>query len=70
MNLGFSSDFIAVIPEGLTVTADAQGKVTISGNTNLKVGINKVLITVTSESGLIRNYRIYVTRKDEVVNNE
>ena len=37
MNLGFSSDFIAVIPEGLTVTADAQGKVTISG-------INKQLV--------------------------
>ena len=27
MNLGYSSDFIAVIPEGLTVTADAQGKI-------------------------------------------
>ncbi|MCR5289922.1 MAG: 50S ribosomal protein L6 [Treponema sp.] len=38
MNLGFSNDFIAVIPEGLTVTADAQGKVTISGINKQQVG--------------------------------
>lgn len=38
MNLGYSSDFIAVIPEGLTVTADAQGKVTISGIDKQLVG--------------------------------
>ena len=38
MNLGFSTDFIALIPEGLTVTADAQGKVTISGIDKQLVG--------------------------------
>lgn len=38
MNLGFSSDFIAVIPEGLSVTADAQGKVTVSGIDKQLVG--------------------------------
>lgn len=38
MNLGFSNDFIAVIPEGLTVTADANGKVTVSGNDKQRVG--------------------------------
>ena len=38
LNLGFSSDFFAVIPEGLTVTADASGKVTISGIDKQKVG--------------------------------
>jgi len=38
MNLGFSSEFIAVIPEGLTVTADAQGKITISGISKQLVG--------------------------------
>ena len=38
MNLGFSNDFIAVIPEGLTVTADAQGKVTIAGINKQQVG--------------------------------
>ena len=38
MNLGYSSDFIAVIPEGLTVTADAAGKVTISGISKQLVG--------------------------------
>lgn len=38
MNLGYSTDFIAIIPEGLTVTADAQGKITISGISKQLVG--------------------------------
>ncbi len=38
MNLGYSTDFIAIIPEGLTVTADAAGKVTISGIDKKLVG--------------------------------
>lgn len=38
MNLGYSSEFIAVIPEGITVTADANGKVSISGIDKQKVG--------------------------------
>ena len=38
MNLGYSSDFIAIIPEGLSVTADAQGKITISGISKQLVG--------------------------------
>ena len=38
MNLGYSTDFIALIPEGLTVTADAQGKVTITGIDKQLVG--------------------------------
>lgn len=38
MNLGYSSEFIAVIPEGLTVTSDGQGKVTISGINKQQVG--------------------------------
>jgi large subunit ribosomal protein L6 len=37
MNLGYSNDFIAVIPEGLTVTAE-QTKITISGIDKQKVG--------------------------------
>lgn len=38
MNLGFSNDFYAAIPEGLTVTADANGKIVISGADKQKVG--------------------------------
>jgi len=38
MNLGYSTDFISTIPEGLTVTADAQGKVIISGINKQQVG--------------------------------
>ena len=38
MNLGYSSDFVAIIPEGLTVTADPSGKVTISGIDKQRVG--------------------------------
>ena len=37
MNLGYSSDFIAIIPDGLTVVATPDGKLTISG-------INKQLV--------------------------
>ena len=42
----------------------SKSKINISGNSNFRVGINKVLITVTSESGLSRNYRIYVIREE------
>lgn len=38
MNLGYSSDYIATIPEGLTVTTDASGKVTVSGISKQQVG--------------------------------
>lgn len=38
LNLGYSNDFFATIPDGLTVTADAQGKVTVSGVDKQQVG--------------------------------
>ncbi|QTQ15495.1 50S ribosomal protein L6 [Treponema parvum] len=38
MNLGYSNDFVAMIPDGLTVTADAQGQVTVSGISKQQVG--------------------------------
>jgi large subunit ribosomal protein L6 len=38
MNLGYSNDFIALIPDGLTVTADANGNVTIAGIDKQLVG--------------------------------
>ena len=38
LNLGFSNDIFVTIPEGLTVTADAQGKLTISGIDKQHVG--------------------------------
>jgi len=38
LNLGYSNDFIALIPEGLTVTADANGKVSVSGISKQRVG--------------------------------
>ena len=38
MNLGYSSDFVAIIPEGLTVTADGQGKITVAGIDKQQVG--------------------------------
>ena len=38
MNLGYSSDFIAIIPDGLTVTATPDGKVTIAGIDKQLVG--------------------------------
>jgi len=38
LNLGYSNDFIAAIPDGLTVTADAQGRIAISGVRKDEVG--------------------------------
>lgn len=38
MNLGYSSDFIAIIPAGLTVTADPSGKINIAGIDKQRVG--------------------------------
>ena len=38
MNLGYSTDFIAAIPDGLTVTADGQGKISIAGIDKQQVG--------------------------------
>ena len=38
MNLGYSSDYIAIIPEGLTVVATPDGKLTISGSDKQLVG--------------------------------
>ena len=52
--------------KSITITAtkeDSSAVVTISGNTNLQVGLNKVLISVLAENGDVRYYRIYVTRE-------
>jgi large subunit ribosomal protein L6 len=38
MSLGYSSDIFVGIPEGITVTADANGKVTVSGIDKQRVG--------------------------------
>lgn len=53
--------------ENLTTKATAENEnatVKIYGTENLKVGTNKILITVTAEDGSVRNYRIYVTRQE------
>ena len=38
MNLGYSSDYIAIIPDGLTVATTPDGKVNISGIDKQLVG--------------------------------
>lgn len=48
----------------VTATAeDSSADVKIFGNSDLKTGINKVLIQVTAENGNIRNYKIFVNKK-------
>lgn len=50
---------------GLNVQAiaeDNSAAVCVSGVDNLKTGTNKVLISITSESGAVRIYRIFVTK--------
>lgn len=52
--------------EGLEVNAtaeDSSAKVCVYGNSDLQTGSNKILVSVTSESGAVRTYRIYVTKK-------
>ena len=46
-----------------TTKEDSSSTVCIYGDDNLKVGVNKVLITVTAENGDVRNYRIFVDRE-------
>ena len=38
MNLGFSNDFFVGIPEGISVTADANGKIVVTGADKQQVG--------------------------------
>ncbi|MDR0601850.1 MAG: 50S ribosomal protein L6, partial [Treponema sp.] len=38
MSLGYSNDIFVGIPEGITVTAEPNGKVTVSGIDKQKVG--------------------------------
>ena len=38
MNLGYSSDYIAIIPDGLTVVATPDGKLTVTGIDKQSVG--------------------------------
>ncbi|MDD6223979.1 MAG: cadherin-like beta sandwich domain-containing protein [bacterium] len=54
--------------QGLNVTAiptSDKAKVTISGNSNWKVGVNKVTIKVTAEDGTKNTYIVNVTRSDK-----
>lgn len=43
-------------------TADSKAAVSITGDSNFVVGSNKITVKVTSESGSIRYYYVYVTR--------
>lgn len=51
----------------LSVNAEAEDStstVKIYGNSDLSIGENKILISVTAENGNVRTYRIYVTREE------
>lgn len=42
------------------VAEDGNAKVKVTGNTSIKEGINKILISVTAKNGEVRYYRIFV----------
>lgn len=44
------------------VPEDSNSVVTVYGNTDLQSGKNKIIISVTSEDGSVRNYKIYITK--------
>ena len=66
--------YFITVPNNVTslnvfaIKDDSKALVNISGNNNLIIGLNKILITVTSQDGRVRNYRIYVTRMDSDLN--
>ena len=63
--------YFITVPNDVTAvtvkaTADDDGAAAkVAGDSDLAVGINKVLISVTAENGDVRTYRIYVTREDQ-----
>lgn len=60
--------YFTTVPNEITsidvnaIVEDSTANVCIYGNTDLMIGTNKVLITVTAENGSTKTYRIYVTR--------
>lgn len=48
------------------LTEDANATVGVNGSTNLAVGRNTVIVTVTAEDGTERRYYLYVTREEKV----
>lgn len=44
------------------ISEDTSSTVCVYGNSNLNIGVNKILVNVTSENGSVKTYRIYVTR--------
>lgn len=65
----FISKYNVTVPNSVTAltvnyTANlSTAKISVIGNTNLKVGKNTIKVKVVSSSGLIRYYCIYVTRE-------
>ncbi|MBQ9767285.1 MAG: cadherin-like beta sandwich domain-containing protein [Lachnospiraceae bacterium] len=49
------------------LTEDGNATVGVSGSTNLQIGRNTVVVTVTAEDGTERRYYLYVTREEETV---
>lgn len=64
-----TKDYTLTVPyevENATITAtaeDGSASVSVTGNTNLKVGTNNVTITVTAEDGSTDTYKVVVTRQ-------
>lgn len=60
-----NTSYFVSLPTGTTsininaIAENTSSSVCIYGNTSLKSGNNKILISVTSESGSVRTYRIY-----------
>lgn len=63
-----TTNYALTVPNNTTsikvnaVAADSKAKVTITGNTNLSVGKNNVLVEVQAEDGTKKTYKIEVTR--------
>lgn len=47
------------------LTEDPDARVSVTGSTDLQVGRNKVVITVTAQNGTEKRYYLYVTREEQ-----
>lgn len=47
------------------LTEDEKATVSVNGSTNLKIGRNVVIVTVTAENGTEKRYYLYVTRQEK-----
>lgn len=63
VSVPYSTEMIVVS----ALTEDEKATVAVNGSTNLQVGRNTAVVTVTAEDGTERRYYLYITREKEEI---